>query len=76
MIPRGSADEDLRHCLTVVSGYLGLLLEEKPGPVGPEHWTWLERAQQAAARAVAICDAQGLLQGQDEPITAPPKPAA
>jgi hypothetical protein len=47
-------DEAMRHHLTVVRGYLGLLLEEPGGQLGDEHWGWLERAYGSAVDALQL----------------------
>lgn len=48
--------DELRHCLTVVSGYVGLALDAREDPPGEEFWLWLRRAQEAAAHAAALMD--------------------
>jgi hypothetical protein len=58
--------EELRHCLTVVSGYIGLALEDRDAAMAPtEHWTWLQRARDAAAHAAALLEASS-------PLPSPP----
>ncbi len=57
MDQRERSEDDLRQYLTVVAGYLALLLEERDRPLGPEHWVWLERANTAAQRATQSFEA-------------------
>lgn len=64
MTERDTADE-LRHCLTVVSGYLGLALESRAEPPDEELWVWLQRAADAAGHAGALLDAPA-------PLATPP----
>lgn len=44
----------MRHHLTVVRGYLGLLLEQPGGQLDDEHWAWLERAYLASVEALQL----------------------
>ena len=67
MDARERSDEELRQYLTVVTGYLQLLLEERDREPGPEHWTWLERAHHAAERATRLLEATSRLEAQ-EPV--------
>jgi hypothetical protein len=67
MYDAAQRDEDLRHCLTVIGGYLALALEERGTKPGAEFWSWLARAQEAAV------DAQHLL---ETPTVLPPAPPA
>ncbi len=67
---RGRADEELRQYLTVVTGYLSLLLEERDAEPGPDHWVWLERAHVAARRATGVLE---LLDQLDEAAGPPPE---
>ena len=48
------ADEELRHCLTVVSGYIGLVLQDRGQEPCDEHWMWLQRAQDAAVQGLEV----------------------
>lgn len=66
MDPRERSDEELRQYLTVVTGYLSLLLEERDREPGPEHWVWLERAFTAAQRATRTFEAASRLR-ENEP---------
>lgn len=49
------ADADLRHCLTLVAGYLGLLLDEQ-AMLTPDQRAWTQRAAQASQRAISLLD--------------------
>jgi hypothetical protein len=68
--PRERSDEQLRQYLTVVTGYLSLLLEERDREPGPEHWVWLERAYTAAQRATNTLEAADRLRASQpaEPL--------
>ena len=47
-------EEALRQHLTVVRGYLGLLLEQPGGQLDDEHWQWVERAYSASVDALEL----------------------
>ena len=53
-VPYRDADEELRHCLTVVSGYIGLLLQDRGHELEEEHWVWVQRARDAAVQGLEL----------------------